>query len=461
VSTLSARQHEVLQLIARGLTNQEIGDILKISGETVRTHVAAVLVRLEVSNRTEAAVAYLAWDAGADRVALALARPALAVLPLVVLASDAHAATVALGIAYDLVVLFSRWCWFPVIANASTQGSRSLGRDSREIGERLGARFLIDGQLRSLGTTWRLTTHVVDVASGYCIWAGNHDFPREALFRVQDEICQQIVAAAYPSLIATVHADLARVPPPEDLAAWELAHRAFPLHAARERGANARAQADFAAALVREPSLVLAHFGLGLATYDEILNQWGPQSPALDRLAACAERCIELAPHTAEGFYLVARHYQALGKHGLAVAPLQTAISRNPSLASAHALLGQVLLIAGQVEEGLLRMKHACRLGPGAFVAGLAAAHFVCRAYPEALTAAEHAVATNPRYPFARALAVAAAWWADDRRRAGVHRRALVALDPTFSSRSFLSTFGPDLEAVSRIALALEGAARD
>ena len=63
IEQLSPRQRDVLRLVARGLTNQEIGGVLRISSETVRTHVTALLTRLDVSNRTEAATAWAAWAA--------------------------------------------------------------------------------------------------------------------------------------------------------------------------------------------------------------------------------------------------------------------------------------------------------------------------------------------------------------------------------------------------------------
>jgi LuxR family transcriptional regulator, maltose regulon positive regulatory protein len=51
---LSAREHEVLQLIARGASNQEIAKTLVISIDTVRHHVSNILSKLEVTNRTQA-----------------------------------------------------------------------------------------------------------------------------------------------------------------------------------------------------------------------------------------------------------------------------------------------------------------------------------------------------------------------------------------------------------------------
>ncbi len=53
---LSDRERQVLALIAEGLTNQEIAERLVISPTTVKTHVQNILEKLDVSDRTQAAV---------------------------------------------------------------------------------------------------------------------------------------------------------------------------------------------------------------------------------------------------------------------------------------------------------------------------------------------------------------------------------------------------------------------
>jgi DNA-binding NarL/FixJ family response regulator len=52
---LTARELEVLNMLARGLTNKQIGSALEISDNTVRNHVNSIIEKLEVSDRTEAA----------------------------------------------------------------------------------------------------------------------------------------------------------------------------------------------------------------------------------------------------------------------------------------------------------------------------------------------------------------------------------------------------------------------
>jgi len=52
--SLSDRQLQMLDLAARGFTNQEIADLLKVSLITVKKQFSDVFARLNVSNRTEA-----------------------------------------------------------------------------------------------------------------------------------------------------------------------------------------------------------------------------------------------------------------------------------------------------------------------------------------------------------------------------------------------------------------------
>ncbi|AOS99763.1 DNA-binding response regulator [Exiguobacterium sp. U13-1] len=53
---LTEREQEVLQLMARGMANQEIADELFISLKTVKTHVSNILSKLDVVDRTQAVV---------------------------------------------------------------------------------------------------------------------------------------------------------------------------------------------------------------------------------------------------------------------------------------------------------------------------------------------------------------------------------------------------------------------
>lgn len=66
---LSQREREVLELMADGLSNQQIADRMGIGEKTVKTHVSNVLGKLSLEDRTQAAV--FAWRVGIKRAAKA------------------------------------------------------------------------------------------------------------------------------------------------------------------------------------------------------------------------------------------------------------------------------------------------------------------------------------------------------------------------------------------------------
>lgn len=55
VSSLSARERDILRWIAQGKSNEEIAVICEISVNTVKTHVRSILGKLSVTNRAHAA----------------------------------------------------------------------------------------------------------------------------------------------------------------------------------------------------------------------------------------------------------------------------------------------------------------------------------------------------------------------------------------------------------------------
>lgn len=61
-TVLTDRELDVARLVARGRTNQEIGETLAISLSTVKSHLASVQTKLKVRNRVE--IAAWAWEGG-------------------------------------------------------------------------------------------------------------------------------------------------------------------------------------------------------------------------------------------------------------------------------------------------------------------------------------------------------------------------------------------------------------
>jgi DNA-binding NarL/FixJ family response regulator len=62
IEDLTSRELEILRLLARGLSNAEIADVLVLSDHTVKAHVAHILTKLDLRDRTQAVVA--AYESG-------------------------------------------------------------------------------------------------------------------------------------------------------------------------------------------------------------------------------------------------------------------------------------------------------------------------------------------------------------------------------------------------------------
>jgi len=58
---ISTREMEVLELVAKGLSNQEIAEGLFVSESTVKTHVSNLFVKLDVKRRTQAVTRAKEW----------------------------------------------------------------------------------------------------------------------------------------------------------------------------------------------------------------------------------------------------------------------------------------------------------------------------------------------------------------------------------------------------------------
>lgn len=74
VSTLTTREEQILQYVSEGFQNKLIADRMALSEHTVKAHVHKVIAKLGVSNRTQAAAAFLRRKDGGSRQVISQAR---------------------------------------------------------------------------------------------------------------------------------------------------------------------------------------------------------------------------------------------------------------------------------------------------------------------------------------------------------------------------------------------------
>ena len=130
------------------------------------------------------------------------------------------------GLTEDLITLVSRIEGFDVIARNSTFAYKGQHPDIRDVGETLGASYVVEGSLRQMGQQLRVTIQLIDAANGNHVWAEKYDRPLDEFFDLQDEVVAAIAAQLMPQLDTAAiarhmdHSD-------DTLKAWALTRRAY------------------------------------------------------------------------------------------------------------------------------------------------------------------------------------------------------------------------------------------
>jgi TolB-like protein/Tfp pilus assembly protein PilF len=155
-------------------------------------------------------------------------RPLLAVLPFANLSSDPEQDFFADGIAEDLITALSRFRTFSVVARGSSFALRGQPLDVREVGRRLGSRYLLDGSVRRGGEILRVSAKLADATTGEQLWAERFDGAREDIFSMQDHITEAVIGFIQPEL-ERAEVVRARQKRPDNLDAYDLYLRALPL----------------------------------------------------------------------------------------------------------------------------------------------------------------------------------------------------------------------------------------
>jgi adenylate cyclase len=128
-------------------------------------------------------------------------RPSIAVLPFVNMSGDAEQEYFADGISEDIITGLSKLRWFFVIARNSSFAYKGKAVDVKRAARELGVRYVLEGSVRKGGNRVRITTQLIDAATGNHIWAERYDGDLTDVFALQDEITKKVVAAIEPRLL--------------------------------------------------------------------------------------------------------------------------------------------------------------------------------------------------------------------------------------------------------------------
>lgn len=291
-------------------------------------------------------------------------RPAVAVLPFENLSGDPDQEYFADGLTEDIITALSLWRSFPVIARNSTFAYKRHSSDIRQVGEELGARFVIEGSVRKSANRVRVTAQLINAETGHHVWAERYDREMDDIFELQDEITRLIVATAAPELERSAARESA-ARSPTSLTAWDILQRGFSfLHEFSEDG-NVRAREMFERAIEIDPNYSRAYSGMACAYHRDILFGYSVSRDAT--LADCfdrSRRAVELDEADFFAHLELAIANEMASQNDKALASYQMAVSLNPSDCSSQVGVGLSLSLLGRPREGISNIETGFRLSP-------------------------------------------------------------------------------------------------
>jgi len=292
--------------------------------------------------------------------------PSIAVLPFTNVNGDSANAPFSDGVADELTTALGRVGGLNVVARASAFSFRRSGLDAREIGRRLGVRYIVGGRVRTSETRRRVGAELIDVESGTEIWSDTFDgnVGSGDVFAIQDSITRSIVRQVLPRIAGQALSSPARRPT-ESGVAHDLYLQGRYFFERRDSVSQSRAQDYFRQAIVGDSSYALAYAGLS----DSYSHQsvFGLASPGVNfpKAREYAERALALDSslvevHTSLGFIALFHDwdYAAAGR------AFAKAIAIDPRYAPARLFRAWYFISVDSVAESLAEGRLALSLDP-------------------------------------------------------------------------------------------------
>jgi adenylate cyclase len=328
-------------------------------------------------------------------------RPSIAVLPFNNASGDPEQEYFVDGITEDIITALSKWRWFLVIARNSTFAYKGKSVDLKEVGRDLGVRYVLEGSMRRAGQRVRITSQLIDTATGTHLWAERYDRDLTDIFAVQDDITSRVAAAIEPAL-SRAESQRVIAKRPEHMGAWDYCQRGF-WHVNKGTASDGKAAYGFfKQALMLDPNLADAHLGLARA----LIVQWNYGSvedfaPLVRQARQSALQAVALDSENPQAQYVLAQTSHWAGDVGAAIGHASRAIELNENFALGHFYLGIGLSLDGRHEEALDAIDKGFRLSPrdsraSTWLANKARVLYHLRRYEEAIETALSARRIQP-----------------------------------------------------------------
>jgi len=371
-------------------------------------------------------------------------KPSIAVLPFDNISGDPTKEFFSDGLTEEIITGLSKIPDLFVIARNSTFTYKGKAVKVQQVSQEMGAKYVLEGSVRSAGERVRITAQLIDGISGQHLWAERYDRLLNDIFAIQDDITMKIMIALQVKLREGETARL-RAKGTKNIDAYFKFLQAGAFFIEFNKDSNILARQKYEEVIDLEPEYAAAHGGLA-ATYTQAAWLGWDESPEQCMLKAFeySQKCLTLDDSNAWGHAcmgvvcLVMRQWEKALKEG------EYAVALSPNSADILAIFAVTLKSVGRVNEALMMIKKAIRLNPMTpewYLHELGTYYRLQGRYEEAITMLKNNTEGNPHYLMSRINLAATYSMAGKMDKARTEAKEVLKKIPDFSAEQFMKGF--------------------
>jgi serine/threonine protein kinase/Tfp pilus assembly protein PilF len=266
------------------------------------------------------------------------------------------------GITEDIVTELSNIEGLRVFPRSAVFEFRDKPVNESQIGQQLGAAYVLGGSLRRAGDRLRITGQLIETRTGHSIWAQRYDRQMEDVFAIQDEIAHSIAGALKLALSEKEKKAIEKAPT-VNVKAYDfyLRGRQF-FHQFRRKGFEF-AQQMFERAIEIDPHYARAYAGIAdccsfLYTY------WHASTNTLEQADAASRKALELDADLADAHASRGLAVSLRKQYDEAAKEFEIAIRLDPKLFEAYYFYARAVFAQGKMAEAVELFQKASQVNP-------------------------------------------------------------------------------------------------
>ena len=290
-----------------------------------------------------------------------------------------------------------------LVRSASAIPKDYYGKSPLVVGRKLGVDALLEGSIQRSGDSLRVTVQFMRVRDGIVLWAHKFDEKFANLFKVEDSIAEETIAALRTTF-SLEEEKVAAKPPTQNSEAYDDYLKGRYFWNKRTEETLRLAVGYFEHAIQRDPNYAIAYIGLAdcynlLAFLGTIETRDG-----CTKATAAAFKALELDPTLAEAHTSIAFAKFCLGTWNDSKREFDKALKGAPHYATTYHWYSEYLTAQGRFDEAVAMMQRARELDPMSLTinANLGSVLFFARQYDRAIEELKVALQLDPYFVLTR-----------------------------------------------------------